>query len=66
MRKKGEGVEEGGDTLTLNTIYIYTHTHRHNSKFLIDRWFLRNILIIPFHNLYFFSLLDLYLDKFIS
>ena len=21
MRKKGEGVEEGGDTLTLNTIY---------------------------------------------
>lgn len=37
MRKKGEGVEEGGDTLTLNTIYIYTHTHRHDSKFLIDR-----------------------------
>lgn len=27
MRKKGEGVEEGGDTLTLNTIYIYTHIH---------------------------------------
>ena len=24
MRKKGEGGEEGGDTLTLNTIYVYT------------------------------------------
>lgn len=35
MRKKGEGGEEGGDTLTLNTIYVYTH--RHDSKYLIDR-----------------------------